>query len=57
MMSLRSQLLAGTPRAGQAIEAFWLEDRHRKAESWTAHCDINMVMLATSLTPESYLSI
>jgi hypothetical protein len=42
---------------GEAIEAFWLEDAHRQSESWTAHRDINMVMLATSLAPESYLSV
>lgn len=41
----------------ETIEAFWLEDVHRKTESWTAHRDINMVMLATSLMPESYLSV
>lgn len=42
---------------GEAIEAFWLEDAHRQSESWTAHRDISMVMLATSLAPESYLSV
>jgi hypothetical protein len=42
---------------GEAIEAFWLEDAHREAESWAAHRDINMVMLVTSLISEGYLSI
>jgi hypothetical protein len=39
------------------IEAFWLEATNRQAESWIAHRDINMVMLATSLAPEGYLSL
>jgi hypothetical protein len=42
---------------GETIEAFWLEDAQREAESWAAHCDINTVMLATSLIPEGYLSV
>jgi hypothetical protein len=40
----------------ESIVAFWLADAHRKSESWTAHCDINMVMLATSLAPDGYLA-
>ena len=38
-----------------AIESFWREPLHRRSESWTAHEDINMVMLATSLAPDGYL--
>jgi hypothetical protein len=38
-----------------AINAFWMEDRHREAASWKEHRNINMVMLATSLAPEGYL--
>ncbi|NUR21632.1 hypothetical protein [Frateuria sp.] len=34
---------------GQAITAFWWEPAHRAAPSWTAHRDINEVMLATAL--------
>jgi len=41
----------------QKIESFWLDPDHRKADSWTAHEDINGVMLATSLTPGGYLEI
>lgn len=33
------------------IEDFWRDPDHRKATSWTAHRDINDVMLATSLLP------
>ncbi len=39
------------------IETFWLDPSNRQADSWTAHRDINTVMLATSLAPDSYLSI
>jgi hypothetical protein len=39
------------------IEKFWLHATNRQAESWIAHRDINMVMLATSLAPGGYLSL
>ncbi len=39
------------------IEAFWLEGKNRKSEGWLAHRFINMVMLATSLAPEGFLSL
>jgi len=41
----------------ELIEMFWLERRNREAESWNDHRDINMVMLATSLAPEGFLTI
>jgi hypothetical protein len=41
----------------EKIEIFWLERTNREANSWTAHQDINMVMLATSLAPDGYLSL
>lgn len=37
------------------IEAFWRQQENREADSWTAHRDINEVMLATSLAPAGYL--
>ncbi|HET6805430.1 MAG TPA: hypothetical protein VFH59_08335 [Frateuria sp.] len=39
-----------------AINRFWLEPANRAAFSWTAHRDINEVMLATSLAPDGWLS-
>ncbi|HBH86570.1 MAG TPA: hypothetical protein DDY17_03065 [Syntrophaceae bacterium] len=42
---------------GDIIETHWLKPINRHADSWIAHRDINMVMLATSLAPEGYLSI
>ena len=44
-------------RLGEAIEKFWLDPRNRTAENWTAHRDINSVMLATSLAPNGYLNL
>ena len=38
------------------IDDFWSEPQHRLVRSWLDHEDINTVMLATSLAPESYLS-
>jgi hypothetical protein len=42
---------------GERIESFWLEDANREVESWTEHREINMVMLATSLAPDGYLTL
>ena len=41
----------------EQIEAFWSDPAHRSSRTWTDHRDINMVMLATSLAPESYLQL
>jgi hypothetical protein len=37
------------------IERFWCEPTHQQSAGWRAHRDINMVMLATSLSPEEFL--
>lgn len=42
---------------GEAIETFWLEPGNRQVDSWNAHHNINMVMLATSLIPEGFLRV
>jgi hypothetical protein len=42
---------------GDAIEKFWLDMQNRTSENWTAHQDINSVMLATSLAPDGYLEL
>lgn len=39
------------------IESFWLEPGHRQAPTWLEHREINMVMLATSLAPNGYLTV
>lgn len=42
---------------GETIETFWLDDTHRRSDTWKEHRDINMVMLATSLASDTYLII
>lgn len=39
------------------IEAFWLERPNRESKGWSAHRFINMVMLATSLLHDGFLSL
>ncbi|HIJ75608.1 MAG TPA: hypothetical protein HPP81_02730 [Deltaproteobacteria bacterium] len=39
----------------EIIEDFWLDPANREAPGFTDHCDINTVMLATSLAPDGYL--
>lgn len=41
----------------ETIENFWLEPANQEAESWMAHREINMVMLATSLAPDRFLML
>lgn len=41
---------------GEMIEEFWLDDAHRRSGPWLEHQDINMVMLGTSLLPDTFLS-
>jgi len=43
-------------RLSGQINAFWLDNKNRKSNSWSDHRNINMVMLATSLSPDGYLS-
>jgi hypothetical protein len=49
-------LMQYTPLS-DSIETFWLDPANRQASEWMAHRDINMVMLATSLAPDGYLSL
>ncbi len=37
------------------IEQFWMHDINRQAATWIGHREINMVMLATSLSPRGFL--
>ena len=41
----------------EAIESFWMEPQNRKSQTWIEHKDINSVMLATSLAPDTYLKV
>jgi len=41
----------------EGIEKFWLDPASRENETWRAHREINMVMLATSLAPDGFLTV
>jgi hypothetical protein len=41
----------------EEIEQFWTIDKSRESNTWIEHQEINMVMLATSLAPDSFLMI
>ena len=49
-------LLPYTPLA-DLIEDFWLDPQNTEGPTWTEHREINMVMLAASLSPDGYLGI
>jgi hypothetical protein len=38
----------------ELINRFWLNRNNRESDTWTEHRAINMVMLATSLSPDGY---
>lgn len=42
---------------GEELARFWCEPGNREVESWLAHGDINLVMLATALEPNGFLSL
>lgn len=42
---------------GEKIETFWLDPVNQKTDVWKEHRDINMVMLATSLAPDGFLTL
>ena len=56
LAAVSNGLLLYVPLAEQ-IERFWCESEHRLTTSWLDHRDINTVMLATSLLPQSYLQL
>jgi hypothetical protein len=51
------QELARNTTIGRDIEDFWLDPENQATDSWSAHRDINGVMLATSLAADTYLEI
>ncbi len=42
---------------GGIIESYWLDPANRLVGTWEEHRDINMVMMATSLAPDGYLTL
>ncbi len=57
LLSKRIEMLLPFTPLVEMIESFWLEGTNREAKSWLDHRDINMVMLATSLAPDGFLTI
>ena len=57
LLNTRLETLTQFLPLSEEIETFWLDTANREADSWTEHRDINMVMLATSLSPEGYLTL
>jgi hypothetical protein len=53
----RIQSLSRYAGLAESINAFWLERKNRQSANWSEHLSINMVMLATSLSPDGYLSL
>ncbi|MEE4146525.1 MAG: hypothetical protein V2I26_17105 [Halieaceae bacterium] len=49
--------LAGFAGLAEVIENFWLQPSQQQVATWRDHLDINRVMLATSLAPDTYLAI
>jgi len=49
--------LMGYLQLGEAIEQFWKDRKNRESNTWIEHREINMVMLATSLAPDRFLTI
>lgn len=39
------------------IQSFWSNSDHRRDETWSAHRDINAVMLATNLLPDGFVTL
>jgi hypothetical protein len=56
-LKMRMKALKQYEAYKEVIEKFWLQPENQEAESWIAHRDINMVMLATSLSPDGYLRL
>jgi len=56
LQSRTESLMQYTPLS-DIIETYWLEPANRQANTWREHRDINLVMLATSLAPDGYLTL
>jgi len=51
------EALSGYLPLSNIIERFWLDNKNREAGNWGENREINMVMLATSLAPEGFLTV
>lgn len=53
----RAATLTGYLPLAEKVEDFWLDAGNRAGASWREHREINMVMLATSLAPDEFLTV
>jgi hypothetical protein len=49
--------LAGYSPLVEMIERFWSDSPNQNVRTWAEYREINMIMLATSLTPDTFLSV
>jgi hypothetical protein len=56
LQRMMQDLLRHQPLCDQ-IEATWSDPVHQQSNAWREHCDINAVMLATSLAPDAFLML
>jgi hypothetical protein len=56
-LSGKIEILMRYASLAEIIENFWLERANREVRTFTEHADINTVMLATSLAPDTYLTL
>jgi hypothetical protein len=56
LANLTRSLLEYQPLS-EPIERLWCNPVHQNSRVWMEHRDINMVMLATSLAPQEYLTL
>lgn len=56
VLAERAAALIGYLPLAERIEMFWLDGKNRADATWSEHREINMVMLATCLAPEEFLT-
>ena len=56
-VGLKAEPLTPYVPLAEMIEAFRIKPDNRQAETWIEHREINMVMLAASLSPDGCLTL
>jgi hypothetical protein len=56
-LKMRMKALKQHVQLAEGINRFWLQPKCQDSKSWISHRDINMVMLATSLSPDGFLTL
>ncbi|MBJ6724045.1 hypothetical protein JFN93_04925 [Geomonas sp. Red875] len=57
LVAARLNALLGFLPMAERIDDFWMDGTNSRARTWSDHREINMVMLATSLAPETFLLV